>query len=195
MKKLLTLTTCLFLLLSLSSCSNDRVEVQEESKLSEIQKSNDFKLFSENYPDLSSKIDYSSFSEGEKNGVKAYGMLLKNNDKISGRITFVNKNDNYTGIIELFKYNSNNKIIEFEYKNVYNETLITLDAIENPDKTFTLKLQNKSFNKNSLSKRQLSWWDCFSGALDACFDDFDCGMTCGILAGVCIDAIAIACVF
>ncbi|MEC3907399.1 hypothetical protein VOI54_10245 [Tamlana sp. 2201CG12-4] len=72
---------------------------------------------------------------------------MKINDKITGRVVFINKNENFYGFVEIYKYNLNNEIVKFEYKNVYNETFISLNARKNNDETYSLSYQESSIKK------------------------------------------------
>jgi hypothetical protein len=164
-------------------------------ELSNFKKSNDFKILEINNPLFSSNLDLSSFESVIKEEKKVYGINVMVEDKKLGTITFVPKGKEYITIVEVFNYNKDNEIIGIDYKNVSNETFVAFEARKNSDSTYSLKGKRAPKEGYTFAKR--GWWsctgDCISDAASLCFDDFDCGMTCGILAGVCADAIVTSC--
>jgi len=177
------------------SCSTENETIEENVELNNFKKSNDFKTLESSNPLFTSNLDLSSFDSFTKEGTTVYGINVMVENKKLGTLTFVPKGKEYITIVESFNYNQNNEIIGIDYKNASNEIFVEFETRKNLDGTYSLKGKRAPKEGYSFAKR--GWWsctgDCITDAASICFDDFDCGMTCGILAGVCADSIVAAC--
>lgn len=65
----------------------------------------------------------------------------------------------------------------------------------NTETTSVLNIERFDTNNSGRMEREMSWGDCMEMAIEACADDWQCAVLCGLVFTECVAAIAIACLF